>query len=69
MPLENVVQIDPKNSNLQKNFEQKFENFEKKFENFEKNFEIFFFSSGVSIPTKLTMGNSNFEKNFEKNHF
>ena len=54
MPLENVVQIDPKNSNLQKNFEKKFENFEKIFENFEKifenfekNFEIFFFKWGV----------------------
>ena len=47
MPLENVVQIDPKNSNLQKNFEKKFENVEKNFENFEKNFEIFFFKWGV----------------------
>ena len=53
MSLENIVQIAQKNTNLQKNFE-------KNFENFEKNFEIFF-SFGVSIPTKLTMGNPNFE--------
>ena len=57
MSLENIVQIAPKNTNLQKILK-----------NFLKILK-FFFSSGVSIPTKLTMGNSNFAKIFEKNHF
>ena len=38
------------------------------FGKFSKRFSIFF-SSGVSIPTKLTMGNPNFLKFFEKKTF
>ena len=39
------------------------------FRKFWKKFWKFFFSSGVSIPTKLTMGNPNFAKFLKNNHF
>ena len=49
--------------------QEHFQKILKKILKIQKKFLKFFFSSGVSIPTKLTMGNSNFAKIFEKNHF